>query len=207
MNNTSVESYLADGCGRCDRFATPECTVHQWPELLAALRDLMRETPLDETMKWGAPCYTLNGKTVAMISARKTFCALSFFKGAALDDPEKVLVKPGPNSRYARYLKFDSLADFDANRASTDDMLARAIQAERDGVTVQVDKTLEPLPDELADRLAADEEVAAAFEGLTRGRKRSYILHIGGAKKAETRLRRVEKCVPKMMAGKGFNER
>lgn len=207
MNNTSVDSYLEDGCGRCDRYKTPECKVHLWTEALLAMRELLRETELAEDMKWGSPCYTLGGKNVIMIVSRSEYCALSFFKGVALeDDDEGVLEKPGPNTRKGRLFKFTSLDEFTAQRELARRLIQKAIDVERSGEKIEVEKEPEPMPEELEQRLANDDELKRAFEALTPGRKRSHILYVGGAKKSETRQRRVERCAPKIVAGKGYNE-
>lgn len=205
-NNTSVESYLAEGCGRCERFQTPECKVHTWAEVLVALRELLGQTELSETMKWGSPCYTLGGKNVVSLSALNDAALLSFFKGAILPDPESLLEKPGPNSRHARYLKFVSLEDLEEHRDPTLALLAAAIEAQRQGKRVE-GKPQEAMPAELQAALDADEALAAAFAALTPGRRRSHVLHVSGAKQSKTRVKRAERCAEKIFAGKGFNER
>lgn len=206
MNNTSVDSYLEDGCGRCDKYQTPDCKVHLWTDALHALREILRDSELEEEMKWGSPCYTLGGKNVAMIVSFKEFCALSLVKGVALDDPEHVLEAPGPNSRYVRLLKFTSVDEVYAQREEAVRLLQEAIELERSGVQVKVDAT-EPMPAELEQRLETDEKLREAFEALTPGRQRSYILYVGGAKQSATRETRVERCATKIFAGKGYNER
>lgn len=208
MNTTSVDSYLEDGCGRCERYRTPECDVHRWAKELVALRELLLEIePLVETMKWGSPCYTYEGKNVVMISARRDACMLSFFKGAALKDDDGVLVSPGPNSRYARYLQFTSLDEVLARREQTAQIIWQAVELERSGVKFVPPAPAEPMPAELEDRLEADAELQRAFEALTPGRRRSHILYVSAAKQSATREARVERCVPKIMAGLGYNER
>ncbi len=204
MNNTSVESYLAEGCGRCDKFQTPECKVHTWQEELLALRGILQDTELEENMKWGQPTYSLDGKNVLMMSTLLDCATLNIFKGAAID--HDLLEKPGPNSRYARYLKFRSIEEVESQRDAIVSIVNTAIANERNGVEVEVSDELD-LPAELTDRLAAEPELAEAFEALTPGRKRGYMIHIGGAKQSDTRARRVEKCIPKIMEGKGYNER
>jgi uncharacterized protein YdeI (YjbR/CyaY-like superfamily) len=206
MNTESVDAYIEDGCGRCDLYRTADCKVLLWTDALVALRQMLLETELEEEMKWGVPCYTLDGKNVLMMTSFRRGCALSFFKGAAFDDPEGLLTKPGPNSRYARLLEFTSLEQVESLREQTEAFIQVAIQAERDGVEVVVEDD-EPMPEELERRLATDAGLADAFEKLTPGRQRSHILHISGAKQSATRERRVEKCAPKIIAGKGFNER
>lgn len=207
MNRESVDAFLRDGCGRCEHYQTPACKVHLWTEPLKALRALLLETELVEEMKWGAPCYTLDGANVLMLSARKANCQISFFKGAALDDPEGALVPPGPNSRYARLLIFESLDEVQAQRPRIERFVQRAIALERAGVEVVVDDAPEPMPAELEARLESDPDLLLAFESLTPGRRRSHILYVSGAKQSGTRERRADRCAPKILAGKGFNER
>ncbi len=206
MNNTSVDSWLTDGCGRCEHYRTPQCKVHDWTELLVELREVLRESGLLETMKWGSPCYTLDGKNVVMLTALRDYCAISFFKGSLIDDPERRLEAPGPSSQAARLFKFTSLEQVRANRGLAAAYVARAIEIERSGQRVEF-RSDEPVPDELQVILDGDPAVAAAFEALTPGRKRSYVLHVSGAKQARTREARAERCIPKILAGRGFNER
>jgi len=207
INDISVDSYLQIGCGRCDKFQTPACKVHTWPEELVALRALVNETELHEEMKWGSPCYTLDGRNVVMISAMRDYCALSFFKGSLLSDPDDLLVAPGPNSQAARLLKFTSLDQIEAKRDAIRQALTEAIRRERAGEKVAFRKQPEPVPAELQAVLDADPQVAAAFASLTPGRQRSHILHVSGAKRSTTRERRAGKCKVKILAGKGFQER
>lgn len=207
MNNESVDSYLQDGCGRCDLYRTPECKVHLWTDALKALREILCDSALEETMKWGSPCYTYEGTNVLLLVSLRRYCGISFLRGAALRDERGLLEKPGPNSRYARYLPFTTLEGVVENEATIRAYVEEAIGLVRDGIRVEVEAGPEPMPDELADRLDADAELREAYERLTPGRQRSHILHVSGAKQAATRERRVEKCAPKILAGKGFNER
>ncbi|NMO16779.1 hypothetical protein HPC49_09035 [Pyxidicoccus fallax] len=207
MNNTSVDSYLRDGCGRCEHYKTPACKVHRWTKALEALRELVLASGLVEEMKWGCPCYTLGGKNVVMVTAFKEYCALQFFKGAALVDDAGVLESPGPNSRFARFLKFQSVEDVIARRPVARRLVDQAIALERAGTKVAPKAAPEPVPVELERRLAADPALRRAFEALTPGRQRSHILHISGAKQSETRERRVDRCAPDILSGRGFNER
>lgn len=206
MNRGDVDSYLADGCGRCEKYRTPDCKVHHWAEVLVPLRDLLRETELDEQLKWGSPCYSLDGRNVVMITAFNDRAGLSFFKGVLLDDPDGLLQAPGPNSQAVRELRFTSSDEVEAHRDEVRRFLDEAIELERSGANVEFAKEPEPMPDELRARLDDDPTLAAAFDALTPGRQRSHILHVGGAKKSETRVNRVEKCAPRILAGKGFNE-
>jgi uncharacterized protein YdeI (YjbR/CyaY-like superfamily) len=207
MNNSNVDSYLRDGCGRCEHFQTPSCKVHLWTKALEALREIVLSTGLDEEMKWGSPCYTLGGKNVVMIGAFKESCVLSFFKGGALVDHDGALDSAGPNSRVARWMKFRSLDDVLARRAIALRFIEQAIALERAGVKVAKSAEAEPVPIELERRLEVDPDLRRAFEALTPGRRRSHLIHITGAKQSETRARRVDKCAEDILAGRGFNER
>jgi|SRR5690554_1692816 len=207
MNTGDVDSYLEDGCGRCKHYQTPECKVHTWAEELRALRELVRSTELEEHLKWGSPCYGLEGQNVVMIGAYRDNCVLSFLKGAALPDPTKILEKPGPNTRYSRVVRFRSLDEVVKRRDALAQLLLEAIVFERSGKEVEVDADDEALPEELEQRLEADAGFKEAFEALTPGRQRSYQIYIAGAKRRETREARVERALPKIMEGKGWNER
>lgn len=207
MNNTSVDSYLREGCGRCEHFQTPACKVHLWTPILLGLRELLRKTDLEETMKWGSPCYTLNRKNVVMLASRKDCCALSFFKGAALVDQAGLLESPGPNSRYARLIRFTNQGELKSRRRQVKELVEQAIALERAGTKVVVSQAPEQVPAEFEQRLRAEPSLQKAFMSLTPGRRRSHLIYIRGGKKSETRRRRVEKCIPKIFAGRGFNER
>jgi uncharacterized protein YdeI (YjbR/CyaY-like superfamily) len=207
MNNTSVDSYLEEGCGRCDKFQTPACKVHRWRPALELLRDLVRSSGLVEEMKWGSPCYTQGGKNVVMIVSFVDSCALSFLKGAALTDEDGLLESAGPNSKIGRMVRFRSADEVKSRHAALKRLVAQAMALESAGVKIERSKNPEPVPEELARRLDADPALRQAFEALTPGRQRSHILHVSGAKQSETRERRVEKCVPEILDGRGFNER
>jgi uncharacterized protein YdeI (YjbR/CyaY-like superfamily) len=207
MNRTSVDAYLRDGCGRCDKYQTPACKVHRWTTLLVELRALVRASGLVEEMKWGSPCYTLDGRNVVMLVAFKDACALQFMEGAALVDDEGLLEAPGPNSRVVRSLRFRSAEEFEARKDLAARLLAQARVRAHSGTKLTVEPADDPVPVELERRLASDPALSSAFEALTPGRRRSYILHIAGAKQSETRERRVDRCVPEIVAGRGFHER
>jgi len=209
MNNTTVDSYLREGCGRCDDFQTPACKVHAWFEVLEALRAVLLEAGLVETMKWGAPCYMIDGGNVLMLSALRDCATLGFFKGVALPDPDGLLEPPGPNSRHMRVWRVRTVDEVMSRRPALVELLAAAIAVERSGVGVEVEPVdLEAaMPDELLDRLRADATLKRAFDALTPGRQRSHVIYIAGAKQSEARARRVERCAEKIVAGKGYNER
>lgn len=207
MKVESVDAYLRDGCGRCEHYQTPECKVRPWGEILRSLREILRATELVEEVKWGCPCYTLDGKNVIMLSALRDRCVLSFFKGAAIHDPHGLLERPGPNTRTARVVAFTSLRDIDDRRDVIEALIREAIRVEQSGVRIDVPGDPEPMPEELELRLQAEPELLAAFEALTPGRQRSHILYVRSAKQSATRARRAKACAPKILAGKGFHER
>ncbi|NND19076.1 MAG: hypothetical protein HKN98_10910 [Silicimonas sp.] len=179
----------------------------RWQDELAALRSILLDTDLTETFKWRQPVYTWRGANVAILWAFKDNCGLGFFKGALLSDPEGVLEAPGENTRAARKFPFRSAAEVRAGEPIIRAYVAEAIEVERKGLKVDLPKDDLALPDELTQAFAADPDFAAAFEALTPGRRRSWVLHISQAKKPETRVARIEKAEPKIRAGKGWNER
>lgn len=207
MNTTSVDAYLADGCGRCDLYQTPSCKVLRWTDILVALRALVNTTGLTEEMKWGSPCYTLDGANVLMVSALKEAACVSFFKGTLLSDTAGILESPGPNSQAYRLIKFTSLAELDAHREATIALVTQAIALERAGAKVTFAKAPEPVPAELQAILDADPALAAAFAALTPGRQRSHVIHVSGAKTTAARTSRAGKCAEKIREGKGFLDR
>lgn len=207
MNTESADAFLRDGCGRCARYRTPSCKVHAWTAPLMQLRERVQATGLVETMKWGSPCYTEGGKNVVMLAVFNDRCALSFFKGAALRDPDALLESPGANSRFVRFLSFRSAADVEARKAAIDGFLEQAIALERAGGRVDVAPAAEPVPMELQQLLDGEPAVRAAFDALTPGRRRSHILHVSGAKQSATRARRAAACLPAILAGRGQQER
>lgn len=204
--NREVEAYFIEGCGRCPLGGTPECKVHKWPEELKLLRNIALNCNLTEESKWGVPCYTYKGANIAIVSAFKDYGALSFFKGVLLQDEHKLLDKPGENSQSTRLFKFTSPRQITDIEDIIKAYIFEAIQAEEEGLKVEFKKNPEPMPEELQNKLDDDPNFRSAFDALTPGRQRSYILHIGQAKQAKTRESRVEKCIPKVFAGKGFNE-
>ncbi|WP_286757188.1 YdeI/OmpD-associated family protein [Roseivirga sp. UBA838] len=205
---TNVDQYLAEGCGRCSLGGTPDCKVHQWSQELQKLRSIALECGLTEESKWGVPCYTYHGANVAMISAFKDYCSLSFFKGALLKDKYQILEKPGPNSQAARLFKFTNLEQILQAEDSIRLYLFEAIEVEKKGLKVDMQaKDQLDYPDELQAKFKDMPELKTAFEALTPGRQRGYIIHFSQPKQSKTRLARIEKLIPKIMDGKGFFDR
>lgn len=204
---TSVETYLLDGCGRCAFGGTPQCKVNNWHEELKLLRKLILDCELIEESKWGVPCYTYKGNNILIMSAFKEYCSISFFKGALLQDTENILMKPGENTQAARLIKFTNVKSIADKEQTLKAYIYEAIEVERAGLEVVFKENPESIPEELQQKLDGNHALKSAFEALTPGRKRGYILHFSGSKQSQTRIARIEKCIPKILDGKGFHDR
>ncbi len=204
----SVNEYLQDGCGRCEYGGTPQCKVVPWQAVLESLRDTLQQCGLDEQIKWGSPCYTMNGRNIVMLSALKESVTLSFFRGAEMRDPRQVLVPPGKNSRFTRYMRFQSLTEARSAHDMIAEYVREALRVEASGARRDTGQVADPeWPQELHEACTADAALRKAFLALTPGRQRGYLLHFNGAKQAATRRSRIEKCRERITAGKGWNER
>jgi len=177
-----------------------------WQGEIKKLRSALLDCGLDEELKWGKPCYQHDGKNVAIIQPFKEHCALLFFKGALLEDKHGLLRSQGENTQAALRLEFRSEAE--VKKTVVQYYAKGAIEVAKSGLTVEPKAKRElELPEELTEILRKDRELAKAFKSLTPGRRRSYLLHILAAKQSKTRTARIEKCAPKILSGKGFNER
>lgn len=179
-----------------------------WQNELRRLREIVLDFPVTEDLRWRQPCYGYRGGNVAILSRRKAGATLSFFRGALMDDPEGLLVQPGEHSQAARYLLFTGTDQIDRLEPTIRAYIDNALQVHASGRRVAFTEKHELVyPDELTEALARDPDLAAAFDALTPGRQRSHVLHISAAKQSATRTARVERCRPRIVAGKGFNER
>lgn len=205
--NLKIDNYLAEGCGRCPLGGTPDCKVHRWSDELRQLRMLVLDCGLTEELKWGVPCYTFQHNNIAIVSAFKEYCALSFFKGALLNDTNGILYKPGEHSQAARLIKFTSIHEIVEMEAALRAYVFEAVEVEKAGLKVEFKKDPEPIPDELQLRLEEDPILKTAFGALTPGRQRGYILYFSQPKQSKTRVARIEKCTPKILNGEGLNDK
>jgi uncharacterized protein YdeI (YjbR/CyaY-like superfamily) len=171
------------------------------------LRSIAKGLKLDEEFKWGKPCYCYEGNNIAIIQPFKKYVALMFFKGKLLNDPKKVLVDNGPNSQSAARMEFTSAHDMKKNLSTVKSFLKEAIKIAVSGQKVEFKKKPEPFPKELKDIFKKNSKFKMAFEALTPGRQRGYILHFSGAKQSSTRISRIEKCKARIMSGKGLSDR
>lgn len=179
----------------------------RWQAEFALLRELVLSCGLEESLKWGKPCYALEGKNVVLLHGFKAYCAVLFFKGALLKDEAGILVQQTENVQAARQARFTSVTEIKKLRAVLKAYVAEAITLEQSGAQVVMKKTEAfERPPELQQALAENSALAAAFDALTPGRLRGYILHFTAAKQAATRVSRIQKCAPKILAGKGLND-
>lgn len=179
---------------------------NKWPEEMAALRPILLGCGLSEAIKWGKPCYSHDGSNIAIMQEMKDFLALMFFKGALMSDPANILESQGPNSRSALRVCFTSVDQVEQLADTITSYVEEAIIVEASGLEVPPAPELE-LVAELTERLAADPALAEAFYALTPGRQREYNLHISDAKQSATRVGRIDKLAPKILAGKGMRDR
>lgn len=177
-----------------------------WQDEMATLRTIILECGLQENIKWGQPCYSYNNSNIVIIQAFKNFLGLMFFKGSLLKDPKKVLIKNGPNSRAACRLEFYSYTDISKQAKLISMYIREAIEVEKSGKKIDSKKIPLEIPVELKTVFLKNSKLKKAFESLTPGRQRAYVLHFSGAKQSVTRLSRIKKCIPDILNGKGIND-
>ncbi|WP_417386651.1 DUF1801 domain-containing protein [Gimesia sp.] len=177
-----------------------------WQDELITLRTIVLDTPLTEEYKWRAPCYTYEKKNIVLIGAFKDDCVLSFFKGALLKDPLGVLSKPGENTQAARVVRFTSLQEIIELEPVLKSYIDEAIEVEQSGLKVEPKQEAEPIPAEFQAKLDESPALQTAFEALTPGRQRAYLMHFSAAKQSQTRMNRVEKYIPQILDGKGIHD-
>jgi uncharacterized protein YdeI (YjbR/CyaY-like superfamily) len=177
-----------------------------WQGEIQKLRSILLEGGLEEDLKWGKPCFMFEGKNVAIIQPYKPHLSLMFFKGALLKDSHGLLRSQGENTQSALRLEFTSEAEI--KKTVVLSYVKQAIAVEKAGLEVDFKAKRElELPVELTQILKKDRKLAKAFDALTPGRRRAYVLHFTGAKQPRTRVARIEKCVPRILAGVGINDR
>ena len=207
MSIVSVDQYLADGCGRCNRFQTPDCSTQLWGEELALLRSIVLRTGLTEQMKWSHPCYSDVGKNIAVIGAFRECIVITFFKGALMNDPAQILELPGENSQAGRVIRIRSVEQANRFAETIREYVLEAIEIERSGQVVEKIRIEDrPIPQELADKFDEMPGLREAFRALSPGRQRGYILHFSQPKQAKTREARIAKSIDDIMAGIGLND-
>ena len=182
--------------------------AEQWQREYKELRAICLDCQLEEKLKWGQPCYALPDDTnIVLIHGFKEYCALLFFKGALLKDPEGILIQQTENVQAGRQLRFTNVYQITDLKAIIKAYIFEEIEVERAGLKVEMKKTADyPVPEEFQAKLDSDAKLKAAFEALTPGRQRGYLMHFGQPKQARTREARIEKFIPQIMVGKGLND-
>ncbi len=180
----------------------------QWKAEMTELRRILLDSPLVEEIKWYQPCYTFEGRNVVILSAFKDYVALSFFKGVLIKDPENRLIQPTENMQAGRHLRYTSLDEIKDQEEVIKDYLQRAVEVEKSGEKVEFKKTSEfEVPEELKEVFEQDPAFKIAFEALTPGRQRGYLLYFGRAKQPATRISRIQKHRDRIFEGKGIHDR
>lgn len=179
----------------------------KWKEEFEKLRSIILDCHLVEELKWGCPCYTYHGNNIILIHGFKDYCAVLFFKGALLKDKNGLLTRQTENVQSPRQMRFVSVKEIEKRDAILKSYIYEAVKLEEAGVKVELKKTSEfKMPVEFKEKLKGNAEFKAAFEALTPGRQRGYLLYFAAAKQAQTRILRIEKSVSKIFAGKGLND-
>lgn len=181
--------------------------INKWNAELEKLRHILLDCGLTEEYKYRQPGYSYKGKTTILLGGFKEFCVISFFKGVLLNDSENILVPMGENTRSARVLKFTNVAEIEKLETTLRAYIYETIEIEKAGLKVESTQgETDEIPEELQSKFNDDSSFKTAFESLTPGRQRGYILHFTGAKQAKTRTSRIESSVQRIMNGFGFND-
>jgi uncharacterized protein YdeI (YjbR/CyaY-like superfamily) len=185
----------------------------KWQEELEQLRMIVLDCGLTEELKWGVPCYTFPGAAgrqkanIVLIHVFKEYCALLFFKGALLNDANGILIQQTKNVQAARQIRFTKSEEIVKMKSIVKACIYEAIEVERAGLKVPLKKTAAfPMPEEFKNTLSKNPVLKTAFNALTPGRQRAYLLHFSAPKQSKTREARVEKCMQQILNGKGLND-
>ncbi|MES2431727.1 MAG: DUF1801 domain-containing protein [Bacteroidota bacterium] len=179
----------------------------QWQSAFEKLRTIILDCGLEEELKWGNPCYTFGKSNIVLIHGFKEYCALLFFKGALLNDANSILIQQTENVQAARQIRFTDVKEIVKLQKTLKAYIYEAIEVEKAGLKVELKKTKEyDIPEEFQKVLKKNAALKKAFNALTPGRQRGYLLHFSQPKQSQTRESRIEKCVPDILNGKGLND-
>jgi uncharacterized protein YdeI (YjbR/CyaY-like superfamily) len=179
----------------------------KWKEEYEKLRNIVIDCELTEEFKWMHPCYTFEKKNIVLIHGFKEYCALLFQKGALLQDADGILIQQTENVQAARQIRFTNVQEIVAMETILKDYIYEAIEVEKAGLEVNFKKnSVYIITEEFQKKLDEIPALKTAFEALTPGRQRAYLLHFSAPKQAKTRESRVEKCMPQILNGKGLND-
>lgn len=179
----------------------------QWRAELEELRAIVLDCELTEELKWGVPCYTFQKRNVVLIHVFKEYCALLFFKGALLKDPKGILIQQTKNVQVGRQIRFADVQQIVKLEKVLKAYIDEAIEVKKAGLKVELKKTADfDVPEEFQKRLDKSRALKKAFEALTPGRQRAYLLYFAAAKQSKTRESRIAKCLPQILQGKGLKD-
>ena len=191
--HTQVDSFLAK--------------AKKWKEEMTLLRSIVLSCGLEEDYKWKHPCYTLNGNNVVLIHGFKEYCALLFFKGVLLKDTKGILIQQTAHVQDRRQLRFTNTQEITKQKKVIQAYIKEAMEVELSGLKVTFKKTADfDMPEEFEQALSSSKKLRTAFDKLTPGRQRAYLLHFAGAKQSATRTARIEKYIPQILDGKGLHD-
>lgn len=178
-----------------------------WQKEIERLRLIALDCMLTEELKWGVPCYTFQNRNIVLIHVFKGYCAVLFFKGALLNDSNSILVQQTENVQATRQIRFTSIQEVVEMEPTLKAYIYEAIEVEKAGLKVDFKKTTEfNTPEEFQTKLDESPALKIAFDGLTPGRQRAYLLHFSQPKQAKTRESRIEKYIPQILDGQGLND-
>jgi uncharacterized protein YdeI (YjbR/CyaY-like superfamily) len=179
----------------------------KWQQELEKLRAIALDCGLTEELKWGCPCYTLNKSNIVLIHDFKEYCAFLFFKGALLNDANNILIQQTENVQAARQIRFTNLMQIIELEPTLKAYIFEAVEVEKAGLKVELKKTKDfAVVEEFQHKLDAIPALKVAFESLTPGRQRAYLMHFSAAKQSKTREARIEKYMPQILNGKGLDD-
>ncbi|WP_068501728.1 YdeI/OmpD-associated family protein [Paenibacillus kribbensis] len=182
--------------------------VRKWQEEMEKLRVIILDCQLTEELKWGKPCYTFQESNIVIIQGFKEHCALMFFKGALLNDPNGILIKPGEDTQAGRQIRFTHVGEIVEMETILKAYIVEAVGVEKAGLKVDFKKSTELIiPEEFQAKLDENPALKTAFDALTPGRQRAYVMYFSAPKQSKTRESRVEKCMQDILNGKGLNDR
>ena len=190
----------------------PKVDVHlsrakKWQEEMEKLRMILLDCQLTEELKWGKPCYTFQKSNIVIIQGFKEYCALMFCKGALLNDAKRILIQQTENVQAARQIRFTNVRDIVGMETVLKAYIDEAVEVEKAGLEVNYKKTSEfIIPEEFQNKLDEIPALKTAFDALTPGRQRAYVLYFSAPKQSKTRESRVEKCMQQILNGKGLND-
>ena len=179
----------------------------RWEKEINKLRKIILDCGLDEELKWGCPCYTYQNRNIVLIHVFKEYCAVLFFKGSLLNDADDIMIQQTKNVQAARQARFTNIREVVAKEKILKAYIYEAIEIEKAGLQVKLKKTTEfNMPEEFQKKLDKKPALKKAFDALTPGRQRGYLLYFSAAKQSKTREARIEKYTKQILSGRGLND-